>query len=105
VGSFYVTLGQDMEKASNAQSLTNQMLEHKINLIRRTLGTKPNHLKDEIEAPTIWGGISALLGKTEALELLLAGTGQKESPKFNSDCLKRRGCLRSKLICWPPPQL
>jgi hypothetical protein len=98
LGSFYVTLGQDMENASNAQSLTNQMLEHKINLIRRTLGTKPDHLKDEIEAPTVWGGMSALLGKTEVLEMLSTGIGQKDPPKADPDWSKRVSTLEADLL-------
>jgi hypothetical protein len=98
LGAFYVTLGQDIENSSNAQSLTNQMLEHKINLIRRTLGTKPEHLKDEIEAPTVWGGMSALLGKTESLELLSSGIGQKEPLQVNSDCSKRVSNLEADLL-------
>jgi hypothetical protein len=55
LGSFYVSLNQELENALNVQGLSNQMLEHRVNLVRRSLGTKPDHLKAEIEAPTVWG--------------------------------------------------
>jgi hypothetical protein len=98
LGSFYVALGQDIENASNAQSVTNQMLEHQVNLIRRTLGSKPEHLKNEIEAPTIWGGMAELLGKTEALEGLSMGLDHKEPTKIDSDWAKRFSTLESDLL-------
>jgi hypothetical protein len=53
LGSLYVSLSKELENTTNVHSLSNQMLEHKVNLIRRTLGSKPEHLKAEIEAPTV----------------------------------------------------
>jgi hypothetical protein len=44
LGMFYVSLCQDLEKLINAQGLSNQMAEHKVNFLRRTLGSKPDHL-------------------------------------------------------------
>jgi hypothetical protein len=41
------------------------MLEHKVNLIRRTLGSKPEHLKSEIEVPTVWGAMATILERLE----------------------------------------
>jgi hypothetical protein len=66
LGSFYVSLSKDAEELTNSQSLSNQMLEHKVNLIRRTLGSKPEHLEAAIEAPTVWGAMAAVLEKSES---------------------------------------
>jgi hypothetical protein len=65
-GTFYVSLGQDLEKSINAQGLSNQMAEHKVNLLRRTLGSKPEHLKTDIESPTVWGAMVVLLEKSKS---------------------------------------
>jgi hypothetical protein len=35
LGTFYISLGQDLEKSINAQALSNQMTKHKVNLLRR----------------------------------------------------------------------
>jgi hypothetical protein len=61
LGSLYVSLSQDIDNSGNAQGLSNQMLEHKVNLIRRTLGSKPEYLKSKIEAPTVWGAMATIL--------------------------------------------
>jgi hypothetical protein len=53
LGTLYVSLGQDLEKSINAQGLSNQMAEHKVILLRRTLDAKPDHLKTDIESPTV----------------------------------------------------
>jgi hypothetical protein len=63
--SFYVLLSQDIENLGNAQGLSNQMLEHKVNLIKWTLGSKPEHLKSEIEAPMVWGAMATILEHVE----------------------------------------
>jgi hypothetical protein len=65
IGSFYVSLSQDIDNSGNAQGLSNQTLEHKVNLIRRTLGSKPEHLKSGIEAPTVWGAMATILERLE----------------------------------------
>jgi hypothetical protein len=65
LGAFAVTLGQDLENSVNVQGLTNKMAEHNVNVIRRTLGSKPEHLKIDIESPTIWGAVALLLDKSE----------------------------------------
>jgi hypothetical protein len=52
LGAFYVALSQDLERLINAQGLSNQMSEDKVNLLRRTLGLKPDHLKTGIKSPT-----------------------------------------------------
>jgi hypothetical protein len=65
LGSFYVFLSQDIDNSGNAQGLSNQMLEHKVNLIRRTLGSKPEHSKSKIEAPTVWGAMATILERLE----------------------------------------
>jgi hypothetical protein len=65
LGSFYVSLSKDAKNATNNQSLSNQILQHKVNLIRRTLGSKPEDSKAEIEAPTVWGAMAAVLEKSE----------------------------------------
>jgi hypothetical protein len=57
---------KDAEDATNSQSLTNQMLEHKVDLMQRTLGSKPEHLKAEIKAPIVWGAMAAVLEKSES---------------------------------------
>jgi hypothetical protein len=62
---FYVSLSKEAELVTNIQSLSNQMLEHKVNLIHRTLGSKPEHLKAEIKAHTAWGVMAAVLEKLE----------------------------------------
>jgi hypothetical protein len=54
-------LNQEIENSGNVQGLSNQMLEHKANLIQRSLGTKLKHLKSEIEAPTVWGAMAMML--------------------------------------------
>jgi hypothetical protein len=66
LGTFCVTLGQDIENVTNTQNVSNQMLEHKVNMIKRTLGSKPDHLASDIEAPTVWGAIAETLEKCEA---------------------------------------
>ena len=65
LGTFCVTLGQDIKNVTNTQNLSIQMLEHKVNMIRRTLGAKPDHLASDIEAPTVWGAIAETLGKSK----------------------------------------
>jgi hypothetical protein len=54
-------MNQEVEKSGNVQGLSNQMLEHKVDLILRTLGTKPEHFKSEMEAPTVWGAMATIL--------------------------------------------
>jgi hypothetical protein len=66
LGTFCVMLGQDIKNVTNTQNLSNQMLEHKVNMIQRTLGSKPDHLLSDIEAPTVWGAIAKALEKSEA---------------------------------------
>ena len=65
LGTFYVSLCQDLEKSINVQGLSNQMAEHKVNLLRRTLLSKPDHLKTDIDPPTVWnyGGSSRKIRK------------------------------------------
>jgi hypothetical protein len=65
LGSFYVSLSKDDKNVTNSQSLSNQMLQHKVNLFWTTLGSKPEHLMAEIEAPTGWGAMAAVLEKLE----------------------------------------
>jgi hypothetical protein len=60
LGAFYVALSQDLEKLTNAQGLSNQMSEHKVNFLRRMLCSKPDHLKTDIESPTVWGAFMSL---------------------------------------------
>jgi hypothetical protein len=67
LGAFYVTMNKEVENTANVQRLSNQMLEHKVNLIRRTLGSKSEHLKSEIEAPTVWGAMAAVCKRTEGV--------------------------------------
>jgi hypothetical protein len=66
LGSFYVLLSQEIDNAGNVQGLSNQMLEQKVNLIKRTLGSKPEHLKSKIEAPTVWGAMATILERVDA---------------------------------------
>ena len=98
LGSFCVTLGQDGENSGNLQSLTNQMLEHQVNLIRRTLGTKPDHLRDEIEAPSVWGAMAALLERVEGVDATPLQVPTKEKPDFEVNILDRVSVLESDLL-------
>jgi hypothetical protein len=75
LGSFYVSMNQEVANSGNVQGLSNQMLEHKVNLIRRTLGTKPEHFKSEMEAPTVWGAMATIL------EHINASPGELQTPR------------------------
>jgi hypothetical protein len=97
LGSFYVSLGQDIENSANVQSVSNQMLEHQVNLIRRSLGTKPDHLKSEIEAPSVWGAMAALLEKIEAAGSLPVQT-QEVSPSPIGEMIKKMSVLETDLL-------
>ena len=68
LGSFYVSLNQEIENLGNIQGLSNQMMEHKVTLIRRILGSKADHLKAEIEAPMVssWGAMAAVLERIDS---------------------------------------
>jgi hypothetical protein len=98
LGSFYVSLNQELENASNVQGLSNQMLEHQVNLVRRTLGSKPDHLKAGIEAPTVWGTISAVIQRIDGRPIELPElhtNGHLESP---ADWTKRMLAMDTDLL-------
>jgi hypothetical protein len=79
LGSFYVSLNQEIENVGNIlQGLSNQMIEHKVNLLQRTLGTKPEHLKSKIKALTVWGVMTTIL------ECIDSAPG--ELPLFHRNC-------------------
>jgi hypothetical protein len=94
--TFYIFLGQDLEKSINAQGLLNQMAEHKVNLLRRTLGSKPDHLKTDIESPTVWGAMAVLLEKSESATEVKPENPAEERKEVNSlqdECNKRLASL------------
>jgi hypothetical protein len=100
LGSFYVALSQDLEKSTNAQGLSNQMSEHKVNLLRRTLGSKPDHLKTDIESPTVWGAMAVLLEKSENATVGKPETSvedQKEVNNLRVECNKRLASLETDI--------
>jgi hypothetical protein len=95
LGSFYVSLNQEIEKSGNLQGLSNQMMEHKVTLIRRILGSKPEHLKSEIEAPTVWGALAALLERIDSAPAELPSFRKQSIP---TDLTKRMTSLDSDLM-------
>jgi hypothetical protein len=95
LGSFYVSLSKEAEDATNSQSLSNQMLEHKVNLIRRTLGSEPEHLKAEIEAPTVWGSIAAVLKKSES-----TNEGPQDIPMKQRKDIGRTDAVKKSMASW-----
>jgi hypothetical protein len=95
LGSFYVSLNQEIEKSGNLQGLSNQMMEHKVTLIRRILGSKPEHLKSEIEAPTVWGAMAALLERIDSAPAELPSFRKQSIP---TDLTKRMTSLDSDLM-------
>jgi hypothetical protein len=89
-------LSKDAEDATNSQSLSNQMLEHKVNLMRRTLGSKPKHLKAEIEAPTVWRAMATVLEKVGS-----ANEEPQDIPtKQRKDIMTTDGIKKSMMASW-----
>jgi hypothetical protein len=100
LGTFYVSLGQDLEKSINAQGLSNQMAEHKVNLLRITLGSKPEHLKTDIESPTVWGAMAVLSEKSESATEAkpeIPAEERKEVKSLRDECNKRLASLETDI--------
>jgi hypothetical protein len=64
-------------------------------LIRRILGSKPEHLKSEIEAPTVWGALAALLERIDSAPAELPSFRKQSIP---TDLTKRMTSLDSDLM-------
>jgi hypothetical protein len=67
-------------------------------LIQRALGTKPDHFKSEIEAPSIWGAMAALLEKIEGTTGGSPEQTQQESLASNADILKKMTIVETYLL-------
>jgi hypothetical protein len=76
------------------------MAVHKVNLLRRTLGSKPDHLKTDIESPTVWGAMAVLLEKSESDTAVKPEDPAEERKEVNSlrdECNKRFASLETDI--------
>jgi hypothetical protein len=72
-----------------------------VNLLRRSLGSKPDHLKTDIESPTVWGAMAVLLEKSKSATEVKPENPEKELKEVNSlrdECNKRLARLETDIM-------
>jgi hypothetical protein len=98
LGSFYVSMNQEVENSGNVQGLFNQMLEHKVNLMHRTLRTKPEHFKPELEATMVWGAMATILERIDASPGELQTPCRHGHSPSPAECTKRITAMDAGLM-------
>jgi hypothetical protein len=82
LSAYSVMLGQDVEKLGAASLVNFRMLENKLIVAARSIGTRAEDLASDLDSPTVWSALAAINQKVEEVRAL---ESKHREPTFESD--------------------